>query len=125
MNTLLFAAGLVSILVGLIHSALGEFLIFNKLRAGKLVPVLAKAPLQERHVRILWATWHIASIFGWAVGGILIKLATIDSAVSIVIADYISIAMLASGLLVLIATKGKHPGWIGLCTVAILCHFAR
>lgn len=124
MNTFLFAAGVLSIVVGLIHSILGEVLIFKKLRVDSLIPTMAKEPLRERNIRILWATWHLASIFGWAIGAILIKLAGLDLAVSDAIVQYIAFSMFAAGVLVLIATKAKHPGWVGLCGVAILCWLA-
>lgn len=124
MNTLLFAAGVLSIVVGLIHSILGELLIFKKLREGSFVPTMAREPLRERNVRILWATWHLASIFGWAIGAILIKLAGLDLTVSESIIQYIAFSMFVAGVLVLVATKAKHPGWVGLCTVAILCWLA-
>lgn len=121
MNTLLLSAGILAIFVGLIHSALGEFLIFKHLRKGRIIPTLTASPLTERHTRILWATWHIASLFGWAIAAILIVLATADEAPARFIVQCIAIFMFAAGALVLIATKAKHPGWIGLLGVAILC----
>jgi hypothetical protein len=124
MNTLLLAAGLLSILVGLIHSILGELLIFKKLREDSFIPTLAMQPLHEKSVRILWATWHLASIFGWGIGAILISLSKSNFATSDVIIQYIAFSMFFSGVLVLVATRAKHPGWIGLCTVAVLCWLA-
>jgi len=124
MNMFLLLAGVLSIVVGLIHSVLGEWLIFNKLRAGSLIPTAAREPLRERNVRILWATWHATSIFGWAIGAILIKLAGSNLAASNALVDYIAFSMFAAGLLVLVATKAKHPGWIGLWSVAALCWLA-
>ena len=124
MNPFLLAAGLLCLLVGLIHSALGELLIFNKLRKGSLIPTIASKPLQERNIRILWATWHLASIFGWAMGAILILLSGTDLSSSKTIIHYIAISMLAAALLVLFATRAKHPGWIGLGMVSLLCWLA-
>ena len=124
MNTLLLVAGVLSIAVGVIHSILGEVLIFKKLRLGSIVPTLAVEPLSERNVRILWATWHIASLFGWALGGLLIQIALTGVVSAGFVIEFIALAMLVSGLLVLFATKGKHPGWIGLCLVALFCWLA-
>ncbi len=122
MNLYLLAAGIIAILVGIVHSVLGEVLIFRFLRQGTLVPTLARPPLQERHVRIIWASWHIASCFGWAIAAVLLGLANEPASTSTtLITQYISIGMAISAILVLIATRGRHPGWIGLLAVAVLC----
>jgi hypothetical protein len=124
MNITLFAAGILSIIVGLVHSILGEFLIFKKLRDGTVIPTMATAPLREKNIRILWATWHIASFFGWALGAMLIKISISGFSDSAIIVQYTGVAMFLAGILVLISTKARHPGWVGLCGVAILCWLA-
>lgn len=115
-------AGALAAFTGMAHSVLGERLIFTRLRNGGLVPNGAAPPISERHTRILWATWHIASVFGLAFAGVLIKLALSPSGTtlrSILLIAIIS-AYLGSSILVLIGTKGKHPGWIALLAVAVL-----
>ncbi|MCG8317812.1 MAG: hypothetical protein MI976_31770 [Pseudomonadales bacterium] len=124
MNLFLVIAGILCILVGIIHSILGEILIFKNLREGSVIPTIAPSPLRERNIRILWATWHLASVFGWGLSAVLIKLAFIESNHSGEIVQYIAYSMLAAGALVFVATKAKHPGWIGLSGVAILCWLA-
>jgi len=124
MNTLLFLAGVISILVGLIHSVLGEILVFKNLRNGTVIPTVGKPLLRERNIRIIWASWHIVTIFGWAFGGLLLKLSfSTDEVIASngFIINLIAYSMFASSVLVLIATKAKHPGWIGLLSVAVLC----
>ncbi|MBT0588043.1 hypothetical protein [Alteromonas oceanisediminis] len=120
MNMYLIAAALLSIFVGLVHSALGEVLVFKNLRRRTVVPTLSAVPLQARNVRILWATWHIASIFGFAVAYILFHAST-QPALEVYVINALALAMLSSGLLVMVATRGKHPGWVGLTSVAVLC----
>jgi len=127
MNTLLLAAGIIAILVSLVHSVLGEVLIFRKLRDGSLVPTIGKPLLRERNVRIIWASWHIVTLFGWAFGAVFIYLSSgsvkIDASIEMVL-NIIACSMFASSLLVLFATKAKHPGWVGLMAVALLCWFS-
>ncbi len=120
-NGVLLAAGVLSIFVGFVHSILGEFLIFRRLRDGGIIPTMANPPLLEKHVRILWATWHIASIFGWAVGSLLLRLSFTGQVEEQIVIHVIAVSMFSSGLLVLIATKARHPGWLGLMGVAVLC----
>ena len=126
MQTYLFFAGSLSVAVGLIHTVLGEVLMFSRLRDTGLVPTRAAPPLQERHIRILWASWHIVSVFGWALGAILLRMAfpSTDHILHLFVKDTIVVSMLLSALLVCVATKGRHPGWAGLMAVAVFTWFA-
>ena len=121
-STLLVAAGCLTIIVGLVHSVLGEVLIFRRMRNGGLIPTQGSPILRERHVRILWASWHVVSVFGWALGAILLRLSSSSSefALPAFIAYTVLVAMTAASLLVLVGTKGMHPGWVGLLGVAVL-----
>jgi hypothetical protein len=121
MQTWLIAAGVLAFVVGAIHSVLGEVLIFRHLRNKGLVPTVATPPLRERHVRILWATWHIVTVFGWAFSAILLWLAFAPNDVGFVlfVKDTIILSTLVSAFLVLIGTKGMHPGWLGLLGIAV------
>ena len=125
MNIYFFIAGILCLILGIVHSILGEYLIFNSKRsAGSLVPTIVNTELKERHLRIIWATWHLSSFFGWCIGAFLIKISLeqnmFDSEFTNFMINSTSIVMIASCLLVLIGTKGKHPGWIVLLIIGIL-----
>jgi hypothetical protein len=122
MNNYMFAAGALAILVGLVHSVLGEILIFNRMRNKGVIPTVGAPLLRERHVRILWASWHVVTVFGCAIGAILLRLAFpfSENALQIFVENTIAISMLVSSLLVLVGTKGMHPGWLALLGVAVL-----
>lgn len=121
MQMQLLAAGVLMILIGIAHSVIGEILIFRQLRAGTIVPLLAPPPLRERHLRILWANWHLCSVLGWALAALLILFATSpDLSAHALHVRIIAIATLAGSLLVLYATRGRHPGWFGLLVAAVL-----
>jgi drug/metabolite transporter (DMT)-like permease len=126
MQTLLLVAGALAIITGIVHSVLGEMLIFRHLRNGGLVPTMSAPPLRERNIRILWATWHLGSVFGWAFAGILIRLAFAPNDASLIAFTLSAIvfANLGGSLLVLIGTKGRHPGWIVLLAVAVFTWLA-
>lgn len=123
MQTLLIVASLLALVTGIIHSLLGEWLIFRHLRAGSLVPSLPAPPLQARHVRILWATWHLASVLAWALAGMLFQLSQGPVAARWLLGAT-ACAFLAGSLLVLVGTGGRHPGWIALAAVGILSWLA-
>ncbi|SFN66557.1 hypothetical protein SAMN04487989_102316 [Bizionia echini] len=122
MNTYFFIAGILCFLLGIAHSILGEYLIFNSKRIkGKLIPTKANEYLKERHLRILWATWHLATVFGWCIGILLLKISVLEKSQLInFMVKSISTTMILSSLLVLIATKGKHPGWFVLLAIGIV-----
>ena len=125
MKIILIVAAVVAIVVGVVHSVLGEVLIFNKLRTSGVVPSKSAPPLQERNIRILWSTWHLASVFCWAFTGILISLALDPKSVGTAALNATTFAFVGGSLLVLVGTKGRHPGWIGLLVVAILVFLAN
>lgn len=122
MHITLSAAGLLALLIGIIHSLLGEWLIFRHLRRNGIVPTLPAPPLSLRHVRIVWATWHIGSVFGAAFAALLLQAAVHDDpqAFRTLAGGVTALAYLASALLVLVGTRARHPGWIGLGLVAFL-----
>lgn len=128
MNAYFIAAAGLAFIVALVHSILGEIMIFRRLRKpGRIIPSDGGAILFGSNVRILWASWHALTVFGWGMAAILALLARPaahglhDGA----IAQTIMLSMLAGSALVLIATKARHPGWAGLLGVAALIWLGR
>ncbi len=120
MENLLLSASIILILTGITHSVLGELLIFKKIRNKGIVPNIEIPPLQIRNFQIIWATWHLVSVFGILIAVLIIQIAKSSPATSEFLIP-ISASMLVGSLLVLFATKAKHPGWFGLMMVALLC----
>lgn len=124
MNHYWFIAGILCIILGLAHSILGELLIFKSMRRpGNIVPTKSPEGLSEKHLRIIWASWHLASLLGWCIGIVIIGIAQ-DSSISTAQSDYfthsISAGLIFSSLLVFIATKARHPGWVVLLIITLL-----
>lgn len=122
MNCYFAAASVLAFLVGLVHSVLGEVLIFRRMRQGGIVPTNGAKLIGEGHVRILWASWHVLTVFGWSAASILLWL-SLESAppnTQGFVSRAISISMLVGAALVFVGTKAKHPGWVGLLGVAVL-----
>lgn len=123
MNAYLAAAAVLAVVVGLVHSILGETLIFARLRRGRVIPSDGGTALRPRHVRILWASWHLLTIFAWALVAVLVRVADAPAAGALrtPVLFVVAGAMLLGALLVGVATAGRHPGWVGLLGVAVLC----
>ena len=114
MDPYLTIAGYLTIVLGFVHSIIGEVKIFQPLRSGDLVPSRT-GKLGKRHMAIIWASWHVVTVFGWCLGFILIEAPTWQLLLLVVAG-----CMFMSSGLVLIGTKGKHPGWIVLLIIGIL-----
>lgn len=121
MDAWLTAAAILLAITGLVHSLLGERLIFRHLREGTWVPQRGAPPLRARHVRILWATWHLASVLGAGFAVILWSLAgTPDAPARQLVLPALGGASALGALLVLVGTRGRHPGWVALGVVTAL-----
>jgi len=125
MNIYFLIAGILCFVLGLVHSVLGEYLIFrDKRNKGTVVPTKVKGDLKGRHLRIIWATWHVVTVLGWLIGAFLIKISFDQNILNLEFIGHMVLwtiyAMIASSFFVLIGTKGKHPGWLVFLIIAIL-----
>jgi hypothetical protein len=125
MNRFLLAAAVLAFLVGLVHSILGEILIFGRMRQGGLIPTNGGRVIGERHVRILWASWHVLTVFGWCLAALLLWLSQAQTKANAFPLHAIVVASIAGSVLVLVGTRGTHPGWVGLLGVAVLAGLAN
>lgn len=126
MNLYLLIAGCLAFTLGLIHSVLGEILIFRQLLQTNLASSSGRAVLKERHIRTLRSTWHIVTLFGWGFGTILFCFALSSTASDQITATKnIMVAMfLVAAAFWLIGTKGKHPAWVVLAIIAVFVWLA-
>lgn len=121
MNTYLLSAACLLGAVGLIHSVLGEIMIFRRLRDNAPGGAKGGKLLRESQRRILWASWHIQTMLGWCIASVLVWLAQRRSSEDIAfIGTSVILAMLLAAALVFIGTRARHPGWAGLLGVAVL-----
>jgi hypothetical protein len=124
---LLSAAGLL-VLIALAHSVIGEWRIFRHLRrAGRIVPTEGGTLLREFKVRILWGTWHMLSAMGLGLAAVLVWLAepAAQAASGGRVEWCVAMAAAASGLLVLVSNRGRHPAWAALLVAAGLVLMSR
>lgn len=127
MNLYLLCAAVLTLVIGVVHSVLGEQRIFGHLRRCGLVPTEGAPVLREFQVRILWACWHLLSLLGFGLAGVLWWLAQpgAQQASGGVLEWVIAVTMTASGLLVLVSNRGRHPAWVAFFAVAALVMWGR
>lgn len=124
LNGYFLAAAVICFLLGLVHSVLGEKLIFHRWRQGRRhqqMPIVGTHLLHESQIGILWASWHLVSLFGWAISAVLLYLSLAAPAQVLInfIAHTVTIASLAGAICVFIGTRAKHPGWVGLLAISV------
>jgi hypothetical protein len=120
MNLYFVAAAVLLAIVGAIHTVLGERLIFSRMRVAGVIPTNGGQLLRERNVRILWATWHLVTVMGWGTAAMLYWLGQPSTGSYPFLSVMVTVSMLTGSALVLVGTRGKHPGWVGLLGVAVL-----
>jgi hypothetical protein len=122
MNFYLFSAGIVMFALAIMHSVLGERLIFKHVRAGTPGHIAANQLLPARRWDALWSTWHLLSVLGLGLSAAMIAAAMYGEVAKA--ADTVAIIMAATfaiaGVYWFVGTKGKHPAWIGLLAIAAL-----
>lgn len=119
-------AGMLAILLGVVHSVLGEILIFSRLPDLGDYARINAIRLKPRHLRTLWSSWHLVTLLGWGFGAMLLWMAAQggvdEQAVSIT--SIIALTFIASSLFWLFGTRGKHPAWVVLIIIAALTWWA-
>lgn len=117
MNRALMAAALLTAAIAVIHSVLGQRRIFHRLRHG-----LPSTGLSDFQIGILWASWHLVTVFGLALAAVLWHLAGPDVEIDPhgVVRRTIAAGMVAGAALVAYGTHGRHPAWAGLLLIGAM-----
>ena len=119
MNLALTSAAVLSVLIGIAHSALGERLLLGPLfRRGELPRLLGSTTFTRNVLRF---TWHLTTVLAIGIGVVIGYLASepLDpNAVWILRA--LSITFGASTLVSLIGARGKHFSWWVFLIITIL-----
>ena len=122
MNPWLITAGLCTLLIGVVHSVMGEQRIFRHLRLGGWVPTRGEPLMREYQLRIVWGSWHLVTCFGLGVAALLFLAARPDVPVALrdgMVACAAGVMLLAT-LLVALATRGRHLAWLALLLTSAL-----
>lgn len=118
MTALLYIAAALLLLIGIVHSWLGEkYILMRLLRRDDLPKLFGGTAFTRRTLR--WA-WHLTTVAWWGFAALLLLLANPPlqaASVGIVI----SIIFTLHGLIALVGSRGQHLSWIvflaiGLCT---------
>jgi hypothetical protein len=126
MNLALLAAAVGTVLVGSIHSVVGERRIFRRASGGVAGAQDSGTLELGRYRGILRASWHITTFLGFGMAAVMLHLALVPAEAPLALALRLGllVPIAASAAAVFWWTRGRHPGWIGLAMVAVLCGLA-
>lgn len=117
---LLLSAALMLLIIGFLHSYLGEKYLLIRLFKYELPKLLGGVWFTKQVLRF---AWHLTTVawFGFAV--ILICMHFERSSLDIVTLKITSAVFLLSGLMSFSFTKGKHFSYVGFWFVAAVCGY--
>ena len=114
MAGLLYTAAVLAVALGAAHSVLGERYILTRLFRRRDLPKLFGS--SEFTTRTLRFAWHITTVAWVGFAALLVHAGRDDLTVSGML-QIIGLTFVASGVLPLILTKGKHLSWLVLFVI--------
>jgi hypothetical protein len=118
MNVLLLVAGLLSALIGIAHSVLGEKLVLGPLfERGDVPKLLGSTAFARRTLRF---TWHLTTMLLLGIGTIVMVLSlSPPNSQSAWILRVLATTFAVSSLLSLIGARAKHFSWWVFLIIAV------
>ena len=114
MSGLLYLAAFLAVALGVAHSRLGERYILTRLfRRGDLPKIFGSSEFTTRTLRFVW---HITTVAWFGFAALLLHAGRGDLTVPGTL-QIIGITSVASGLLPLLLTRGRHLSWLVLFAI--------
>lgn len=121
-NSLLYVAALLLVVIGIGHSYLGERYVLTRLFRHVELPRLAGSSQYMR--RILRVAWHVTSIAWWGLAAIVIMLAQ-PSPTPYALDVAVGATSLATSVTILVGSRGKHVvAWVLFLVVGVITIYA-
>jgi uncharacterized membrane protein YbhN (UPF0104 family) len=117
MTFALFLAAVLAVGVGLAHSILGErYILIRLFKRDQLPPLFGGTEFTRRTLRF---AWHITTLAWFGFAAILVLLAR-STASPPAVAWVIAATFLASALLALVPSRGRHLSWIVFLAIGLI-----
>lgn len=115
--SLLQIAALLSFLLGLAHTLLGErYILIRLFRRDNLPAIFGSSVFTKQTLRF---AWHLTTVLSWAFAVILWRAGSGGISQGEVL-RVIAYSFIAAGFLPLIVTRGKHLSWLVLFVIGTL-----
>lgn len=117
---MILAAAMLAIGIGLAHSYLGEKYILTRLFLQPLPKLFGSDHFTRQTLRF---AWHILTIAWFGLAAILFLLYLGEPSRSSLL-NVVGATFAITGIIGLIASRGKHLSWVVFGTIATLCFVA-
>jgi hypothetical protein len=121
MNAELLAAAILIGLLGLVHSVLGERYILIRLFRRTDLPRLFGSDLFTR--RTLRFAWHLTTVVWFGIAAVFVHLAGPNPFGTARLGAIFAVTALASAIVALVGSRGRHPAWAVFLAIAALSWF--
>jgi hypothetical protein len=109
------------IVIGLVHSILGErYILIRLFKKGDLPKLFGGTEFTKNTLRF---AWHLTSISWWGFAAILIHLAQSPPSIES-LGNVIALTFLLHFLIALYFSKGQHLSWVFFLVIALSTIFA-
>ncbi len=117
---MLFVAAALMGILAVAHSIIGERKLIGPLaRRDDLPPIFGTVALSAATLRF---AWHVTSILGLGFAAVLLAIGL--GADQSVVVSTIGWTLIVSGVLPLVATRGRHLAWVVFLAAGALCLIA-
>ena len=113
---MLLLAALLTVLVGLFHSIVGEIRLVRPLLARSDLPRLGHGPWYAR--ALIRTAWHITTLTWLGVAAMLVVIHRTLFPDHAPLLWIISAVFAVSGLAALILSRARHPAWLAFLPIA-------
>jgi len=113
----MLAAAILAVSIGLVHSYLGEKYILIRLFRQSLPELFGNDHFTRQTIRFVW---HVLSIAWFGFAAILLLHHLGDPSRSSLL-NVIGTTFAVTGIIALVASRGRHLSWIVFGAIAILC----
>lgn len=122
MSAGLYAAAGLALLIGAVHSYLGERYILIRLFRRDLPPLFGSDWFTKRTLRF---AWHATTLAWWGFGALLLVFTASDPAVWRRTGLWVIAGVFAASALVTVAaSRGRHLAWVVFAAIAVLAGLA-
>ncbi len=118
MQTSLAIVGCLTLLLFLAHSVFGERMVLRRLMGWDGRGADGGRVLSDRQRRVLWASWHLVTVFGLGFAALLAMASRSGSFAGA--QAILAVTFLTAALYWLWATRARHPAWIVLILIGVL-----
>jgi hypothetical protein len=117
-NLALATAAILTVLLAVAHSYLGErYILIRLFRRGDLPKLFGGTRFTQDTLRL---AWHITSVAALGFAALLVALALPGGVGPRVYGRVIGATFVVSGLVALVGSRGRHLSWIVFFTIAAL-----